>query len=126
MSIFVEQYLLFLSVVTLIVVTPDLNMFLLLGTAPGEGKWTGLIATLGVCAAILSHVTLALVGGVIIATSAVLFTAIKVLGSLYLVWMGVKSLLSIRSPSGLVVESKAKLVALSASKAFAPATPRTF
>ena len=120
MSISAEQYLLFVSVVTLIVVTPGPNMFLLLGTAPGEGKSVGLIATLGVCAAILSHATLALVGvGAIIATSAILFTALKVLGGLYLIWMGVKSLLSIRNPGGLVVEPRASIAPLSGSKAFA-------
>ena len=73
-----------MSVVTLIVATPGPNTFLLPGTAPGEGEWVGLIATLGVCAAILSHATLALVGvGAIIATPAILFTALKVLGGLH-------------------------------------------
>ena len=119
MSLSAEQYLLFVSVVTLLVITPGPNMFLLLGTTPGNGKPVGLIATLGVCAAILSHATLALVGvGAIIATSAILFTAIKAMGGLYLIWMGVKSLLSVRNPGGLVVKPGAG-APLSGGKAFA-------
>ena len=101
MSLSVDQYLLFMSVVTLIVVTPGPNLFLLLGTVPGNGRVAGLFATLGICAAILSHATLALIGvGAIIATSAILFTAIKTAGAAYLIWMGLKSLLSIRKPGG--------------------------
>lgn len=119
MSISADQYLLFISVVTLLVITPGPNMFLLLSTAPGNGKPIGLIATLGVCAAILSHAALALVGvGAIIATSAILFTALKVAGVLYLIWMGVKSLLTIRHPGGLVVAHGSAGVTLTGSKAF--------
>jgi threonine/homoserine/homoserine lactone efflux protein len=114
-----DQYLLFISVVTLIVVTPGPNLFLLLGMPSGGGQFPGLVATLGFCAAILSHATLALVGvGALIATSAILFTAIKVIGAFYLIWMGVKSLLSLRKAGGLVVTPSSGNAALSAPKAF--------
>ena len=46
----------------LIVVTPGPDLFLLLGTAPGNGKLAGFFAMLGVCAAILSHAALVGVG----------------------------------------------------------------
>lgn len=115
-----DQLLLFVPIVTLIVVTPGPNLFLLLATAPGNGKLVGILATLGICAAILSHATLALIGvGAIIATSAVLFTALKVTGAAYLIWMGVKSLLSVRKSEGLAVASKGSGSALSGPRAFA-------
>lgn len=118
MSLSADQYLLFISVVTLIVVTPGPNLFLLLSTAPGNGRLVGFLATLGVCAAILSHAALALVGvGAVIAASAMLFTAIKGAGALYLIWMGIKSLLSIREQGGLVIASKGGGAGLSGPKA---------
>ncbi|WP_458098364.1 LysE family translocator [Roseomonas sp. WA12] len=100
-------------------VTPGPNLFLLLSMPAGSGRFRGLVATLGVCAAILSHAALALVGvGALIATSAILFTTIKVVGALYLIWMGVKSLLSLRKPGGLVVTRSAGDAAMSMPKAF--------
>ena len=120
MSISTDQYLFFISVVTLLVVMPGPNMFLLLGTAPGQGRAVGLVTVLGICTAVLSHATLALVGvGAIIATSAVLFTGLKVAGALYLIWMGVESLLSARQPGGLLAASGAEGPVLTAPRAFA-------
>lgn len=119
MSISADQYLVFVSIVTLIVVTPGPNFFLLLGPAPGNRKAVGFLATLGMGAAILSHAALALVGvGAIIATSALLFTALKVVGAAYLVWMGVKALWSIRQADAAFTGSAYEGVAMSRSKAF--------
>ncbi|GEN29166.1 hypothetical protein HVA01_28120 [Halovibrio variabilis] len=58
-----HDYLTFLSIVTLIVVSPGANLFLLLQATPVQGRVTGVVMTLGFCAAIISHATLALVGG---------------------------------------------------------------
>ncbi|WP_424136263.1 LysE family translocator [Roseomonas chloroacetimidivorans] len=113
------QYVIFLSIVTVIVVTPGPNLFLLLGTAPGAGRQIGVAATLGICAAILSHAALALVGvGAIIATSAILFTALKVIGAFYLIWMGIRSLLSLRRSGGLTITAGGGRSAPSISEAF--------
>ncbi|WP_207553607.1 LysE family translocator, partial [Teichococcus deserti] len=109
---------LFLSIVTLIVVTPGPNLFMLLGV--GGRRATGFLAVLGICAAILSHVTLALVGvGAIIATSALLFTALKVAGAAYLIWMGLKSLWSLRQGGGLSVPMPAASAPPTGGRAFA-------
>jgi len=62
MSISIEQYLLFTSIVTLIVVSPGPNLFLLLHATPANGRIKGFIMILGFGAAILSHALLALVG----------------------------------------------------------------
>lgn len=114
-----DQYLLFVSVVTLIVVTPGPNLFLLLGITPDDGRSTGFLAVLGICAAILSHAGLALIGvAAIIATSAVLFTALKLAGAAYLVWLGVRSLLSLRVSEEPDVTTKIDGERVSASKAF--------
>lgn len=97
MSIPVDQYLVFISVVALIVMTPGPNLALLLGTTPGSGRLRGILMVCGFSAAILSHAVLALVGvGAVIAASAFLFTIMKIGGAAYLIWLGVNSLLSLR------------------------------
>jgi len=99
MSISIEQYLLFTSIVTLIVVSPGPNLFLLLHATPAYGRMKGFIMILGFGAAILSHAFLALVGiGAVIAASATLFTMIKFAGAIYLIWLGVKALKGIKAP----------------------------
>ncbi|UZH11011.1 MULTISPECIES: LysE family translocator [unclassified Halomonas] len=88
-----HDYLTFLSIVTLIVVSPGANLFLLLQVTPVQGRVTGVVMTLGFCAAIISHATLALVGvGAIVAASVTLFTIIKFVGAAYLIWLGIKAL----------------------------------
>ena len=88
-----HDYLAFLSIVTLIVVSPGANLFLLLQATPVQGRVTGVLMTLGFCAAIISHATLALIGvGALVAASVTLFTIIKFVGAAYLIWLGVKAL----------------------------------
>lgn len=60
-----HDYLAFLSIVTLIVVSPGANLFLLLQATPVQGRVTGVLMTLGFCVAIISHATLALISGVV-------------------------------------------------------------
>jgi threonine/homoserine/homoserine lactone efflux protein len=85
----------FAAIVALIVVSPGPNLFLLLRNTPTLGRYVGLINTLGVCGAILSHAFLSLIGvSAIIVASATLFGIVKLLGAAYLVWLGVKSLRS--------------------------------
>ncbi|MGP5326777.1 LysE family translocator [Vreelandella titanicae] len=85
-----HDYLAFLSIVTLIVVSPGANLFLLLQATPVQGRVTGVLMTLGFCAAIISHATLALIGvGALVAASVTLFTIIKFVGAAYLIWLGV-------------------------------------
>lgn len=87
-----HDYLAFLSIVTLIVVSPGANLFLLLQATPVQGRVAGMMMTLGFCAAIMSHATLALIGvGALIAASATLFTIVKFAGAAYLVWLGIKA-----------------------------------
>ncbi|WP_447926517.1 LysE family translocator [Vreelandella sp. EE27] len=87
-----NEYLLFLSIVTLIVVSPGVNLFLLLQATPVHGRLAGFSITLGFCAAIMTHATLALIGlGTVILASATLFTTVKIAGAAYLIWLGVKA-----------------------------------
>lgn len=83
----------FAAIVTLIVVSPGPNLFLLLRNAPTLGRKIGLLNILGVCAAVLTHAFLSLIGvSAIIVASATLLGTVKLLGAAYLVWLGIKSL----------------------------------
>lgn len=119
MSIPVHQYFIFISIVTMIVVTPGPNLALLLANAPSNAKLTGFGIVLGFAVAIVSHAALALVGvGAVIAASAILFTAMKLLGAAYLIWLGIKSLLSLRSLTAPVRNPSRAPVILTAPRAF--------
>lgn len=83
----------FAAMVALIVVSPGPNLFLLLRNTPSQGRPVGLLNTVGVCGAVLSHAFLSLIGvSAVIVASATLFGIIKLLGAAYLVWLGIKSL----------------------------------
>jgi threonine/homoserine/homoserine lactone efflux protein len=85
----------FVVIVTLIVTSPGPNLFLLLRTTPSFGQAAGLANTFGFSAAILTHAALSLVGvGAIIATSALAFSILKIVGAAYLAWLGIKALRS--------------------------------
>lgn len=119
MSIPLHQYFIFISIVAMIVVTPGPNLALLLANAPSNAKLTGFGMVLGFAAAIVSHAALALVGvGAVIAASAILFTVMKLLGAAYLIWLGIKSLLSLRRLNAPVINPSRAPMSLTAPKAF--------
>ncbi len=90
-----DAILAFMVIVTLIVASPGPNLFLLLRTTPTFGRAAGLANTFGFSAAILSHALLSLIGvGAIIATSALAFSILKIVGAAYLMWLGFKALRS--------------------------------
>lgn len=85
----------FAAIVALIVFSPGPNLFLLLRNAPTSGRRIGYLNILGVCAAVLTHAFLSLIGvSAIIVASATLFGVVKLLGAAYLIWLGIKSLRS--------------------------------
>ena len=119
MSIPLHQYFIFISIVTMIVVTPGLNLALLLTNSPSNTKLTGFGMVFGFAAAIVSHAALALIGvGAVIAASAILFTVMKLLGAAYLIWLGFKSLLSLRRLNAPVIDPSRASMSVTAPKAF--------
>ncbi len=98
-----DAILAFAVIVTLIVTSPGPNLFLLLRTTPTFGRAAALANTIGFCAAILSHAFLSLIGvGAVIATSALAFSILKVVGAIYLIWLGIKALRSAWKGEGLM------------------------
>lgn len=87
------MYFSFATIVTLIVVSPGPNLFLLLKNAPTLGMKVGLLNTLGICASILCHATLSVLGvSAIVLASSMAFSIVKLLGAAYLIYLGVLAL----------------------------------
>ena len=90
-----EQFFGFLLAATLITASPGPDNLMVLGMGISKGRRHGMAFGLGCALGCLSHTVLAAIGvSAIIAASPVAFTALKVCGGLYLIWLGIKALRS--------------------------------
>ncbi|GBQ06403.1 LysE family translocator [Saccharibacter floricola] len=94
MSLYVMPLLAFFVTFMIILITPGLDMAMMIRTTVNEGRRAGLGAACGICLG-LGVWGLATVLGLstVLAASAVLFTALKWAGACYLVWQGIKLIL---------------------------------
>jgi threonine/homoserine/homoserine lactone efflux protein len=77
----------------LLTITPGADTALVLSSALRTGPRGVLMTTLGICAGLLFHATMSALGlSVILRQSAQLYSAVKWLGALYLMYLGAKSL----------------------------------
>jgi len=110
----IEQALGFLSAALLITIAPGPDNLMVLSLGASRGRKLGMAFGLGCAIGCLSHTMLAALGiSALIAASPAAFTVLKVLGGLYLVWMGWHALKSrgstrIGDPAGRV-ESPARM-----------------
>lgn len=94
-SLGIQHYDAFLLACIALNLTPGLDTFYILTRSGREGRTVGLAAALGINAGGLVH-TLASVLGIsaILMTSALAFSVLKYVGAAYLVWIGLRMLLS--------------------------------
>ncbi|NJL23501.1 MAG: LysE family translocator [Leptolyngbyaceae cyanobacterium SM1_3_5] len=86
---------LFLVTCAIAVITPGPDTLLVLSNTFGRGRRAGFSTALGVCSGYLVHITAAILGlTAIVLASAVLFTALKLCGAIYLIYLGIRSLQS--------------------------------
>lgn len=110
-----QQFLGFLVAALLITATPGPDNLMVLGMGMSKGRRRGIVFGLGCAFGCLSHTFLAAVGvSALIAASPAAFTALKVAGGLYLVWLGYNALRS----SGAVKVEAVKLADESLVKLF--------
>lgn len=75
--------------------TPGLDTFYILARSGREGRAVGFAAALGINAGCVVHTVAAVLGvSAILMTSALAFSVLKYLGAAYLVWVGLRMLLS--------------------------------
>ena len=92
-----ESYLLFVAGSVLLVVSPGPDMAYLLARCLAQGRRAGMVAALGFNAGGYVHLAAALLGlSAMLAASPRAFTAVKWAGAAYLVYLGVRALLSSR------------------------------
>lgn len=93
------QLLLFMAAGWLLNLTPGPDVLYIVTNALKSGVRAGIVAALGIVSGCFVHVFAAAVGvSALLATSANAFTVLKWIGAAYLLWMGVRLLLSRATP----------------------------
>ncbi|MRD49195.1 LysE family translocator [Caenimonas koreensis DSM 17982] len=106
-----QHLLLFIAAGWLLNLTPGPDVLYIVTNSLKSGARAGLVAGLGITSGCFVHVFAAALGvSALLATSATAFTVLKYVGAAYLLYVGVKILLS-KTP-----DAKADLVALAASE----------
>ncbi|SDI82525.1 LysE family translocator [Billgrantia gudaonensis] len=91
----IVHWMTFLSAAVLLNLSPGPDIAFILGQTLRSGRRHGIAAMLGIWSGASLHVVMAAVGlSAILATSALAFSVVKWIGAAYLIWLGVKMLLS--------------------------------
>jgi threonine/homoserine/homoserine lactone efflux protein len=95
----VEDFWMFALTGLLLNLTPGNDMLYVIARSSGQGTRAGVISALGIGAGCIVHILAAVIGlSALIAQSATAFGIIKYIGAAYLVYLGIKSLLSRKHP----------------------------
>lgn len=87
----VELWLAFAAASTALLAVPGPTVMLVVSYALGQGRHTGWFTVPGVTLGDFTAMTVSLLGaGAILAASATLFTALKLAGAAYLIWLGIR------------------------------------
>jgi threonine/homoserine/homoserine lactone efflux protein len=90
-----EQFFGFLLAAILLTASPGPDNLMVLGLGMSKGRKQGMVFGLGCALGCLSHTFLAVIGvSAVIAASPTAFTALRIGGGLYLVWLGIGALRS--------------------------------
>ncbi|MGB0506073.1 MAG: LysE family translocator [Pikeienuella sp.] len=87
----IELWAAFAAASTILVLIPGPTVLLVVAYALGAGRSTALWTVAGVFFGDLVAITASVLGlGVLLATSATLFNILKIVGGIYLIWLGIK------------------------------------
>lgn len=87
----IETWLAFTAATVVLLIIPGPTILLVISYALGRGMRTALPVAIGVALGDFTAMTLSMLGlGALLATSALLFTALKWVGAAYLIWLGVR------------------------------------
>lgn len=109
----IVSFQLFLITVLIICITSGIDMMFILNRSISQGRDAGIYSALGVSVGAVVHTILSGLGlSVILQTSVVLFTIIKVVGAVYLIYLGIQMFISKQSSISIkktVYQSRRKL-----------------
>lgn len=98
----IHHFGLFLAAGILLNLTPGPDTAYILGRSIAQGREAGVASALGICVGSIFHTCAAALGlSAILATSAFAFSAIKILGGAYLVFIGIKMFIDRRGELSL-------------------------
>lgn len=93
MLIDLHTYLLFIAAAVVLVISPGPDMAYMLARTVAQGRRAGVMAAVGINLGGYVHVFASAAGlTAILASSSVAFTAVKLAGAAYLVWIGIQSI----------------------------------
>jgi threonine/homoserine/homoserine lactone efflux protein len=91
----IHHYWLFIATAIVLIITPGQDTFFILGRSLSGGRGDGIAAAMGVSAGTVIHTLLAALGlSALLATSPYAFMVVKFAGAAYLIYIGVRALLS--------------------------------
>jgi len=94
----VENFYLFVITCVFLIILPGPDTAIMTKNTLTVGKQGGLKTMIGICCALSIHTLTAIVGlSAIIAKSALLFSIFKYIGAVYLIYLGIKSLWTLRN-----------------------------
>lgn len=116
----IHDFWIFVATGFLLNITPGPDMALIIARSTQQGTRAGLTAALGVGAGACFHIAAAAIGiSALLVTSAVAFTALKWVGALYLVYIGVQMLRqSMRGPAPAATHEASRLQPTPLSRIF--------
>lgn len=86
----IENFMAFAFTALIFIMTPGMDTVFVLNRAMSQGKTSGTYAALGVNAGVILHTLFAALGlSILVAQSPFAFTAIKYLGAIYIVYLGI-------------------------------------
>lgn len=94
----------FVAASIILLVIPGPAVLFIIARSGSQGRRAGLVSVLGVHTASVVHVLAAVAGlSAVVVGSSIVFTAVKMIGGLYLIVLGVKSLRSASRSAGVVL-----------------------
>ena len=95
-----SQVIAFAAAAALLTIAPGPDTMLVLRNVLRGGRRDGVVTTFGICSGLFAHAALSAFGvSLLLERSAAAFSAVKVAGACYLVWLGLQSVLTaVRGP----------------------------
>jgi len=107
----IDNFWVFAVTGLLLNLTPGSDMLYIIARSSGQGIKAGIVSALGIGAGCLVHIMAAVVGlSALIAQSALAFDIIKYIGAAYLIYLGVKSVLS--KKKSLIIHNRLEQLSL--------------
>lgn len=92
------QFVAFMVAIILLTISPGVDTLLVLRNTSRGGWKDGLVSSLGICSGLFVHATVSAVGiSVILLQSAWAFSMLKLAGAIYLIWLGIQSICSLKN-----------------------------